>query len=62
MLGGSGCQGKRSCQERREETTGTRTPPTNQRAVRSSVTPLLVQWSGTTLPPMGVSGVWQETV
>lgn len=25
MLGGSGCQGKRSCQENREETTGTRT-------------------------------------
>lgn len=56
MLGGSGCQGKRSCQENREETTGTRTAATNQGAVRSTVP---VQRSGTALPPMGVSGVWQ---
>lgn len=56
MLGGSGCQGKRSCQENREETTGTRTAATNQGAVRSTVP---VQRSGTALPPMGVSRVCQ---
>lgn len=70
---GRGCseevvaKGKGHARKNREETTGTRTPPTNQRAVRSSVTPPIpllskVHWSGTVLPPMGVRRVWQGTV
>lgn len=40
MLGGSDCQGKRSRQEKQQaETTGTRTVPANQGAVRSPVPP-----------------------
>lgn len=52
MLGGSGCQGKRSCQENREERRRRRGRAQNARPIREqSVPPRPVQWSGTDLLP-----------
>jgi len=54
MLGGSGCQGKRSCQENREETMGTR-KPADQSESSPSPFPVVRIWPATHGRPLCIA-------